>query len=442
MPGFKRWPVAFSAYPDDSTAAGIQLSVTPTTIVLGDDATSHTVSNYVNMSIDDIVAELNGNLSNWKIVRNLDIGAERITQSSLVSENVVEYLEPDNPLTCRYLGVVTRATERSVIQLKPPRPATGMEPWYGRIGQGKFRARFSDVNLQNYPGINANAIYEFGIKEFDIQEWSPEYGAPYKTIQGEIPDVLSYHAVAQSTILRVSRRPIFWHNKNISISFKGSYQSNAMIKHVDENNGLIYINQKIGKRSDVRVDYTFRETDYVYDAVDLNASIAHNPFVIDTYVAFYIKPVAAEGAIISGGRSVFHEIVTAEAAARTKVARIIPETLTSSNPLYEPIIYLGSLNVRQGTSYDDFDIIDTRTRGGGVYQDNSAMWPGNWREAEFFYDIGNIDGIDVPGNAAAVIKLPGTLTGQIPVDEIKERAQRDIALGVVPIFEFSTGAIV
>lgn len=436
MTGYRRWPVAFSCYADDNSTNPV-FTITGTSITLANDNETHMISNYVGSSIDDIIAELNGNLAEFKVVKNIDIGAERITASSLVTDGSIDYLEPDSPLTCRYLGVISRATERSVIQLKEPRSASPFESWYPRIGRGKFRTRFSDVNFQNYPGIDPNTVYEFSVKEFDIQDWSPHYGPPYKDVQGEIPSIVSYHPAIQATVIRVSRTPLLWKNKNISILIRGVRQPNSIIKYVDENNGLIYLNQKIGRRTNLSVDYTHKELDYVYDAIDLNASIAHNPLVVDTYVAFYLKPSSAEGSLISGGSSVFHEVTTSEAAARARIARIIPETKGTGNPKYEPVIFLGSLNVRQGSSYDDFEIIDTRSRGGGLYEKEADSISKSWRESEFFLDIGNIDGIDVPGNAAVVITLPtGEYTNLMDSDEIVQRATKDVAMGVVPIVDY------
>lgn len=435
MTSITRWPAAFSVYAKADIYTPVMV-MTSTTVYAGDDSDNHTVS-YVGKSIDDIVTEFNANLVNFKVVKNLDIGAERILADTLTSDESQDLSLPDHPVVCRYVGIVTRAEERSVIQLKPPRAQSPLESWYPRIGRGRFRVRFSDTNFQNYPGINPNAIYEFGVNEFFRQEWSTQYGMPFKDVQGEIPDVVSYHPAVGATVLRVARGPIFYHNKNISVSIRGVPQANSIVKHVDTQNRLIYINHKVDGSTPITVDYSYRESDYVYDAVDLNASVAHNPLVVDTYVAFYLKPAKAEGAMFSGGDCIFHEIVTSEAAARTKVARIIPETLRSSTPQYEPVIYLGSLNVRQGTSYDDFDIIDTRTRGGGLYEEDRRTTPKRWRDAEFFLDVGNMNGLEVPGNAGIVVGVPQSLTGRMDRDEITERAFRDVAMGVVPIISFN-----
>jgi len=432
---YDRWPSAITIYPDDATQNTV-VTVTSGAITVANLNETYTISDYTNTSIADIVSELNGNLSEHQIVQTLAVGAESIVTSSLGSENLAQSLIPGNPFTIEYYGHVLRNRERSVIQLKHPRSNSRFESWYARIGKGKFRARFEGLNRQSYPGIRADTTYEFGTPEFLRQEWSTNYGPPYKDMIGEVPATARYHAVMSATVIKAARTPLFFKNGNVAVRIRGVIQPNSIIKDVDENNGLIYLNQKIGPDTPITIDYTFREEDYVYDAIDLNASIAHNPLIVDTYVAFYLKPTAAENALISGGDAVFHEVVTTEAAGRSKVANIIPSTIGTSTPLYEPVIYLGSLNVRQGTTYDEFEVIDTRSRGGGLFADKVDETTKTWREAEFYYDVGSFDGIEIPGNAAIVIKVPSErVDSPMERDEIRDRAVRDVAMGIVPIIE-------
>jgi hypothetical protein len=159
---------------------------------------------------------------------------------------------------------------------------------------------------------------------------------------------------------------------------------------------------------------------------------------VDTFVAFYIKPVLADGAMISGGDAIYHEVLNTEVAGRHTVARVIPETDGTPNPVYEPVIYLGSINVRQAHDQDDIEIIDTRSRGGGLYED-PATGRKEWREAEFFFDIGSPDGVEVPGNSAIVIKVPQTVKDKgMSREEIVLRAGRHVALGVATIVDEDT----
>jgi hypothetical protein len=436
-----RWPAAFLIYPEN-TSDSILVTIDSSDIEVVSDSESYTLTNYPGMSIADIVSELNANLSSHKVVQAIDIGKESVTPDSIVTTGLLDFNSPSPAVICRYTGVICRPKESSVIQLKPPRAASGLVSWHPIIGRGKFSARFSDVNFQRYPGIDSSSVYTFSIPEFYKQEWSPQYGMPYKDVEGEFPEIIGYHPRVKASIIKVANRPIYYDN-NISIMIKGVRQSNSIIRYVDTNNGLIYLSQKISNREDIRIDYTFHETDYVYDGIDLNPLISHNPTIIDSYIAFYIKPSHCKNSIISGGDSVFHEIVNAESAAKTKIARMIPETAGTLNPLYEPVIYLGSMNVREGSTYKDFDVIDTRTRGGGISEKEISKNTKLWRESEFFYDIGNINGLPIPGNAGVIVNVPGNnlINQGMSEEEIKERATRSIAMGVVPIVEMDADGV-
>jgi hypothetical protein len=294
---------AFLIYPEN-TSDSILVTIDSSDIEVVSDSESYTLTNYPGMSIADIVSELNANLSSHKVVQAIDIGKESVTPDSIVTTGLLDFNSPSPAVICRYTGVICRPKESSVIQLKPPRAASGLVSWHPIIGRGKFSARFSDVNFQRYPGIDSSSVYTFSIPEFYKQEWSPQYGMPYKDVEGEFPEIIGYHPRVKASIIKVANRPIYYDN-NISIMIKGVRQSNSIIRYVDTNNGLIYLSQKISNREDIRIDYTFHETDYVYDGIDLNPLISHNPTIIDSYIAFYIKPSHCKNSIISGGDSVF-----------------------------------------------------------------------------------------------------------------------------------------
>lgn len=436
----KKWTTAFTAFLNNTGASSPTLTITASNITLANSLETYTLTNYPDKSIQQIVSELNANLSHFDVYVNADIGSEYISTSSLFSAGI-DYLIPGSPLVCKYGGLIIKPEEQSIIQLKPPKENNNLVSWHARINKGKFVSKFSNTSFTNYPGVDANAIYEFSIPEYDYQEWSPTYGQPYKDVAGEVPLINGYNSNLNSTVIKVANTPIYYKNKNISISIKGIRQPNSIIKFIDANNGLIYLNQQFGNKVDLTVDYTYEEKDYIYDAVDLNASIAHNPLVVDTFIAFYVKPSRANGALISGGKAIFHEILNTESSAKVKVARVIPETANTNNPKYEPVIYLGSLNVRQGMFYDDFSLIDTRSRGGGLKENKDSQWA----ESQSFLDIGNIEGKEIPGVGAIVVNLNENeySIDTLSKDEIEYRASRDVSMGILPIFDYipSTGYI-
>lgn len=428
---FTKWtPVIAVYYRGPLSISSIVVKITSADVISISDGTTTVTTTYVDRNIRDVVASLNASTNVFDVVALLDIGPENMIAKALICDEYNTDKSADGAFLIRYTGHIARYLERNVLQLKGPTAKTSFEPWYARIGNGTIRTRFSDISFTSYPGINPDAIYTFGIEEFINQDWSVLYGTPYKDVFGELPSKIDYSSTFDGSVLSLSKTPILFKN-NISVLIKGVRQSNSIIRHVDTNNGLVYLNTKIDKNLPVTVDYTYREEDYLYDAIDLNASLAHNPLLVDSYVAFYLKPISSNGAMISGGKSIFHEILNTEVAGKHKIAQPISSTLNSNNVLYEPVIYLGSISVRQVYDRDSIEVIDTRTRGGGVKYGKED----SWAETRYYYDIGSLDGACVPGNAAIVINIPcenTTNVGMSP-EEVKFRTTKDIALGVAPI---------
>ena len=434
-PIVKRTIPIIAIYPN----SGVTLTITTsqTTITIDDGAGTYGPISYNFLTVEDLCSAINATAVKARAIRLLDAGKEKLIGASLMSSDLD--LHGDGAYIIRYTGFAVRYKEDSIIQLKPPENVGPLVSWYPKIGHGEIRVRFPDISPGAFPGITPNAIYTFSVPEYFDQEWSLQYGPPYKDVFGEIPQIMRYNSTTSTTILRVANRPIYWRNKNISVTIRGVRQPTSLIKYVDENNGLIYLSTKLNSNTPINIDYSYKEDFYLYDAIDLNPTTAHNPIIVDSFIAFYLKPTAADGAMISGGHSVFHEILNTSLAGRSKTVRVIEQSVGNNPLIYEPVLYLGSVSVRQGKT-DDIELIDTRTRGGGLHPDQVEDTRQRWREAEYFWDIGSIDGVPIPGNGGVVINLPDYLkTSGMPRDEVRERATRTVVLGNVSIvdgFEF------
>lgn len=385
--------------------------------------------------LDAFIAEVNGSALNqgFELYKLIDIGSEFMTIQSLVQTSAAD--RAGSAYIVRYNGLAIRYTDNAFIKLKAPTVANPFESWYPRISNGSFTAKFTNYNFAAYPGISPDATYLFELPEYKNQDWSLIYGPPYKDVYGEAPRSLRYNQFLGCSVLKVANTPIYWNN-NISIKIKDIYQKSIVIKHVDSYNGLIYLNNKIDPSIPIRVDYTYLEQDYLYDAIDLNVTLAHNPLVVDSFIAFYLKPVASNGALVSGGKAIFHEILNTNLAGKARIAQVIPATKKLNQPLYEPVIYLGAINIRHSQTADDIEVVDTRTRGGGLYEADKDIIRATWRPAEFFWDINPLDGIPIPGNASIVINLPDSVkNGNLSREQIRTLGAKDIALGIVPIFD-------
>jgi len=422
---------AIGIYPDP----GISLTITTnkTTIQVNDGTATYGPITYSGKTIDEVCSGLNSTALKATVVRLVDLGKERLSDNALISNDSDRH--GDGAYLIRYAGFAIRYQESSILQLKPPTEVGPLVSWYPKIGNGQVRVRFTDISPGAFPGITPNAVYTFSVPEYYEQEWSLQYGAPYKDVFGEVPQIGRYNSTTSTTVIRVANKPIYWRNKNISVTIKGVRQRSSIIKYVDENNGLIYLNIKLNPNTNITIDYAYKEDFYLYDAIDLNPTTSHNPIAIDSFVAFYLKPTSAEGAMISGGDAIFHEFLNTSLAGRGRTVRLVDQSVAGNKLLYEPVLYLGSVSVRQGIT-DDVEILDTRTRGGGIHHDTIEDSRKSWREVEYFWDIGSIDGVPIPGNGGVIITLPDYLKSSgMPRDEIRERATRTIVLGNVAIVD-------
>jgi hypothetical protein len=430
----KRATPAIGIYPLDGSTVTITITTTAITINDGSISPSYT---YTNKRIEEVCSYFNGTALKCNVKKLLDIGQERLATGALIGSSTD--VHGDGATIIRYAGFALRYNESSIIQLQPPTNVGPLVSWYPRIGNGTIHVRFQDVSPGAFPGITSNAVYTFSVPEYFEQEWSVQYGAPYKDVFGESANIMRYNSSNSTTVIKTANSPIYYRNKNISVTIKNVRQPSSIIRHVDENNGFIYLNVKLNSNTPVSIDYAYKEDFYLYDAIDLNPTTSHNPIIVDSFVAFYLKPTSAEGALISGGKSIFHEFLNTSLAGRSKTVRMIDQSVNQNIKLYEPVLYLGSVSLRHNKT-DKIEVIDTRTRGGGIRSSEIEDRRNSWREVEYFWDIGSIDGVPIPGNAGVVINLPDYLKStDMPRDEIRDRATRTVSLGTVPIvdgFEF------
>lgn len=107
----------------------------------------------------------------------------------------------------------------------------------------------------------------------------------------------------------------------------------------------------------------------------------------------------------------------------------------------ENTILLARVQVRPNSTYENIDIIDTRTRGGGLLESIgrniiNEVCP----EASSYWDIGYWDGEPYQENSVLVIKLPRYILkeygGRLTKEEAEEAVNKHMALGTFYIIEY------
>ena len=104
-------------------------------------------------------------------------------------------------------------------------------------------------------------------------------------------------------------------------------------------------------------------------------------------------------------------------------------------------MHIGKIFVRHHSSLKSTELIDTRTRGGGIIEEMSndlrrSLEP----ESDFYLDIGTIDGVPYHENSVLIVKIDNRLLkingGKYTEDEIKEKVSKWGAYGMCPIIEY------
>jgi len=358
---------------------------------------------YIGLSIDDLQSQIAS--SNVSFYSNSLNNALSLNTGDL-NLNTGDQTTDDGYVV-RINRHIVKYEEETRIRLVPPYSESRDFPWYARVNIGQF----SKDHL--------GSRHIFNIPEYRNQLWSSVYGYPYMDSFGEEAIFLD------SKRLRVSRTPILWRDNNIFLRIGSRDVFPGIIKDVDENNGIIYLNTDIPDASGLGVSYTYKQFDYVYKHIDMNPSVNNNPSVVGKFVLFYIIPERSQPGNVKRSRTIFHR------TSHTLLGAIY------SLPRFDyPVTILGALQVRQTNSVNDLNIYDTRSRGGGIKEDKYEDAIGINKNAYSVADMGHIDGVPYPGSSVVVYTLPSELKDTMSTDEIKKRASKHLALGVVPILEF------
>jgi len=401
-------------FPDGDTT--YQVVLTDTTIGITDGSDPYTID-YTGKSTRQIVTELSTSpfpvevrvLLNVPSLSSGDLGAS--------GNNIPQSFDIEDRTTDGK-GCIVRLKRWSVtydklsnIDVKPPYFEGPSLPWFVRIGNGAFSQRVKGIT------------YKFGVPEYETQVWSETWGAPFVDVGGEQAKFVTPKAI------QLSKFPIYFKNNNIVITGTGDrIFPTSIIEDVDTMNGLVYIKEGVVLPSEVEVFYTYLEKSYIYKKINVNAHFLQNPFLLDKYIVFYARPIESNAGL---RRSEGIEHVVGES---------ILEAISAIQELDvdEPIALLGAISVRGAVDQRDYNVIDTRSFGGGLHEDPVGKAAElKFKRSQYFFDIGRVEGIPYPGSASIVVEIPPELKEVMPVAEIKRRASKFIAAGVYPVFKFT-----
>ena len=374
--------------------------------------------NVTDKSITDIVDDLNS--SPFRIVAKALGNAATLGKADgfLLSGSTIPESFPVIDRSIDGGTVFIRATKWSVhydkltaIGLDNPSFDSVTKRWWPRITKGSFTT------------VNNGIRYEFGMPEYNSQAWSSIFGKPFVDVPGEVPIFL------ESSIIQVSSAPILAMNNILirSVEESSNFFPASWIKDVDVYNGIIYLQDGIKIPDEIEVFYTYLEKSYVYKHINVNAHFKQNPYLMNKYVVFYARPISSsEG--LTRSRGIYHQV------GHTLDQAIYSIKAASAS---EPIAILGALAPRPIYDRSTMTLLDTRPYGGGLNENELGMaHEKKFNSAEYFTDIGRLEGIPYGGSASILLELPPELKEIMPVEEIQRRAKKFLAAGVYPIIRF------
>lgn len=378
--------------------------------------------NYVGKSSRDVSRELNN--SPFPIeVRSL-VNIKQLKAGELLASGTeIPYSFDTQDVTSDGKGAIVRAARYmstykrlSAIKLSLPSFNGPNLPWWPRVTNGEF------TQLYN------SKIWTFSVPEYSNQNWSKTWGRPFRDVEGELA------RFRNSNTIKLSKAPVLWRGNNIVLATPGDagVLPSKIIDGVDEQNGILYLKPGTVISKDVAVYYTYYESNYLYNELNINSHFTHNPSLLNSFVLFFARPTkSSTGA--SRQRGIYH--ITAE-SLEAAIGAIPPDPDVGFENA--PVALLGAISIRPSIDKADLSVVDTRSYGGGLISDSMGRTvEDKMVRSKLFFDIARKDGIPYGGSAAVLLDLPPELKEVMSIDEIKVRAKKFLAAGVYPVMRFS-----
>lgn len=394
-------------------------------------------------------------------------------ESSFVRRNAdgtIEYLGDEISTSIKgniYLEVYSTAVERlyskkhyiksdndaSEIYAKLDERLTRNDNWYLEVKNGSFNVEKSDY------------VLHYDIPEFNNQEFSDVHGSPYRHSEENV--------FVKNNKLRTREFPLYISGTKKVFKDNKEIQTPTNITVTDEDNNKLTIldwNKNTGElklyenyEGVVTVDYTYKEKWHTYSGyyddegnnihLDLNPTYSHfyvdnNPYTsgilqVKPSISLYSNPVYLY--IIPKCKIPKKEDVKGFYNGST-LFHTIGEPLKNNHPFikddikkglyeFEDVKLICTVFIRPYLDIDRLNIEDTRTRGGGLREEEDKI------ELDLFntkgvWDITNWDGEPYPTNGVIIIELPKDILNTFTKKQVLEKINKQIGYGVYPVIKY------
>lgn len=390
------------------------------------------------------------------------ITAETTVDTGFWNEKTGEYtkkLSMDSPYWIEegfiFPGYKVKCVDTRYITVKAPREEGLLQSWYPLLQFGHY----SQI-LDQY-GTHTKVCYT--MPEYDLQHFSDKYKAPYVDVTEEQVEILNPHMV------KTLCSPLLIKEGETTVALYKRLDKELFpikITDISYSDGIIFTKDAISENDDIVCNYTYDEQFYVYRGfwrnendfarIDLNPNIYHtysdmtytpsevkqSKNLFNKVIYFFLKPTVEYEVKCDNDSLIFN------LEDETEIGKVITENnqclyhkIDDAQPDSAKDIQIGSVFIRQNTSLHSTEIVDSRTRGGGVLESmKDSLRHELEPESDFYLDIGYYDGEPYQENGVIIVRLDNSILkefgGRFDQGDVEARVKRWLGLGVYPIIEY------
>ena len=373
---------------------------------------------------------------------NLSVGSTAYFDGTSVSVSADNYLNTNDEafFVASRSYYYLKPVKFKAIYLEKPSNVSPDDDWYTKIKAGSFTRRM-DEDGEVVPS-GQGTLYQYYISEYDENPWSLSHGKPYVEITSEESNVLDRNTLkVKHTPLFIEPSDVFYNggfppSSYLCVHLNDEQLPESDIVDWDVYNGTVRVAQTLGFTDDVKVSYNYKEDYYEYQGfygsgkmfpdtgpfewfpLEVNPTPMHNNGMYASGVTAYV--------FVGPSWDLDEEVFFDTAPCYHNF---------TGDPSGNLDFCLGSVSLAPHAKATDVDVIDTRSRGGGLKPDVDLdkvelVQP----ESQFYWDIGYFDGKAFPSNGVLVVQVPKALESR--EDEVREKVNKHAAYGEYCIIDF------
>ena len=347
-----------------------------------------------------------------------------------------------------YKGFSVLCKNVNQITIAPPIETEPLKSWRPRVNYSYFN--------KTYERIDKTIELIYSVPEFYAQLYG-KYGRPYVDVKGEKAKHLGNNKI------KVNRSPLYvdvdsgdWQPKNIKGCkiLPGGSKRVLTIKSYNLKYGVIEFVDKISHNDLIEIDYTYEEEFYHYrgyykdgDARTKMIEMNLNPNIYN-YFTDNSDEVLAESNVYNLFNRTVHFFLKPTRIIDKSTNEILEENhftiyhrVDTPDAIGAFDLHIGRIFIRHHSSLKSTEIVDTRSRGGGVLESmkddiRRELEP----ESDFYLDIGTTDGTPYHENSVVVVKIDERVLsrfgGRFSEYDVEEAVRKWAACGMFPIIKY------